>query len=507
MRRKSIFEYLKDQPRLIIDKIYKSSSNIEFNQSQYACKAIFQSLSTISKCFVMKLLFINQRILLKDILEWSSKDSIQMHSNAVEELVSLRILMTDENDVDDFKISLNDLDIEYQINPYFQSSLQQSLLYPMEPWSLILHKNDLSIKKPTREELDNYSTNKWNEILSYIVNLIPLSSFPTNILYIFVKRTNIMTEGITSNGKKGMIITAKGYEFMLKDYLGQVWDFVLETIKYSKSQEESLSLLFMLSYCTFGRGYPLDALTKIQRQLIFEFSQVGIIYLESYQATHFYPTRIALNMIFGNIDMLQNNSSIPVPDSTISFNMNNNSNYSNNLPTINEEEEENNLQALKIIIETNNQVIAYLTNDIHFAMLQLFIDIQIRMPNMIIGKITKEKARQAFKIGITVIQIIDFLTLHAHPKVRYRNPIIPENVTDQLTIWEAENHLIQTQEAIIVDLYEIFDDFPRSEYQILVDNLQHSNNVLLWRNDEKMLLGVTIDGFSMIQSYIDSHRS
>jgi hypothetical protein len=82
-------------------------------------------------------------------------------------------------------------------------------------------------------------------------------------------------------------------------------------------------------------------------------------------------------MIFGSL--LQNDSTmlVPLPESTITLN---NNKYSQSLTNYNEEE--NNPLTLKIIVETNNQVIAYLTNDIHFAMLQLFIDIHIKMPNM-----------------------------------------------------------------------------------------------------------------------------
>ena len=288
-------------------------------------------------------------------------------------------------------------------------------------------------------------------------------------------------------------MTAQGYEYMLKDYLSQVWDFVYTSIRYSRSQEQALSLLFMLSYCSPGRGYLMEALTPAQRQLVFEFSQVGIIYLEVVTATHFYPTKVAVNMLFGAMDLLQGGAATAIPMSLSSRDAHDDDDdYSSDL-------------ALKVIVETNNQVVAYLSSDIHLAMLQLFVDIHIRMPNMVIGKITKEKAREAFRLGITAYQIIDFLMLHAHPMLRNRVPIVPENITDQFAIWEAENQRIEANDAVVVDFRDV-DDFAQSAYRSLVDNLQHAR-VLLWEGGEgQRMVAVTAEGFKMVQSAVDQLR-
>lgn len=295
-----------------------------------------------------------------------------------------------------------------------------------------------------------------------------------------------------------MVMTAQGYEYMLKDYLSQVWDFVYTSIRYSRSQEQALSLLFMLSYCSQGRGYLMEALTPAQRQLVFEFSQVGIIYLEAVTATHFYPTKVAVNMLFGAMDLLQGGAAIPSTSNSNSL----------SLSIRNDDDDDDDYSsdlALKVIVETNNQVVAYLSSDIHLAMLQLFVDIHIRMPNMVIGKITKEKAREAFRLGIAAYQIIDFLMLHAHPMLRSRVPIVPENITDQFAIWEAENQRIEANDAVVVDFRDV-DDFAQSAYRSLVDNLQHAR-VLLWEGGEgQRMVAVTTEGFKMVQSAVDQLR-
>jgi hypothetical protein len=42
---------------------------------------------------------------------------------------------------------------------------------------------------------------------------------------------------------------------------------------------------------------------------------------------------------------------------------------------------------LDVIVETNMQVVAYVSSELHLAMLKLFVDISIRMPNMAMGKV------------------------------------------------------------------------------------------------------------------------
>ena len=103
----------------------------------------------------------------------------------------------------------------------------------------------------------------------------------------------------------------------------------------------------------------------------------------------------------------------------------------------------------------NLQVIAYLSTDLHRAMLEMFVEVHVLMPNMAIGRITRERSKYAYNQGINASQIIDYLTNHAHPVALTRTSIIPQNVSDQLLLWEAENYRVQTEEAAIVELGDI----------------------------------------------------
>lgn len=65
-------------------------------------------------------------------------------------------------------------------------------------------------------------------------------------------------------------------------------------------------------------------------------------------------------------------------------------------------------------------------------MLSLFLELRARLPNVIIGAITRESMRRALATGIRGRQVLDFLKWHAHPVVRRRTPVVPENIADQV---------------------------------------------------------------------------
>lgn len=88
-------------------------------------------------------------------------------------------------------------------------------------------------------------------------------------------------------------------------------------------------------------------------------------------STRFYPTQAAINMLF---------KSVKTSDEDLEKDKNerNNGNMTDTKTAV-----------IRIIVETNLQVIAYVTSDLHLAMLKLFVDLSVRMPNMAMGKITR----------------------------------------------------------------------------------------------------------------------
>lgn len=124
-----------------------------------------------------------------------------------------------------------------------------------------------------------------------------------------------------------------------------------------------------------------------------------------------------------------------------------------------------------------------------------FVEVDVIFPNLIGGTLTRDKAREAFRKGITAQQVSGFLTKHAHEqmyvkkeledekedptgilvdsreqvkekKVKMRRKgndakasVIPANVIQQIYIWEEEMDTLKVQEGILVRDFETFEKF------------------------------------------------
>jgi len=95
-------------------------------------------------------------------------------------------------------------------------------------------------------------------------------------------------------------ITNAGIDFLLKDVHVQVWRFVEYVISHEEaSRDDILTFLFQLSYCRVGQSYPVGALTPAQQTLLQKFTSFGLIFQYEKYSSRFYPTAVAVNLIFG----------------------------------------------------------------------------------------------------------------------------------------------------------------------------------------------------------------
>ena len=117
------------------------------------------------------------------------------------------------------------------------------------------------------------------------------------------------------------------------------------------------------------------------------------------------------------------------------------------------------------------------------------------------GNITRDSAKAAFRLGISAKQIIGFLTTHAHPIPAQTVPVIPENVSDQLKLWQAEKKRFVCQPALVIDLHDV----AQGSYLVsLFDKLvgyARDMGVLVWANTQLREFGVTPEGFARVQAY------
>ena len=190
-------------------------------------------------------------------------------------------------------------------------------------------------------------------------------------------------KGGRGDKKQALSITARGYEYMLLDIQSQVWLFVLECLKKTvSSQVDILYMIFMLSFCQAGTGYAISLLSPPQQLLLTDLCDMGLVYIPHREETRdsssdssssgssslFYPTHISINMLY-----------IPSPGgaSTPSGGSGSGGRVLRNNAM--------NSMSLTIIVETNFQVVAYVSSNLHMAMLSLFVDTRsmIRLSNMV----------------------------------------------------------------------------------------------------------------------------
>ncbi|KAG7369725.1 transcription factor Tfb2 [Nitzschia inconspicua] len=354
-----------------------------------------------------------------------------------------------------------------QLTPEFYQGFKNSLhSLDSSPWNPLTEKemelieedaiktsgkSNIKFPRMSNEDLERYTQAQWDAVLHYLVGTGNYAD-PHPAVAHFLLQTNLMQPDPDFKGKNTddapLVITQKGYDFMLQDNAQQVWHFI---VQYMASMEENLSndpakaqllkreallVLICLSFARFGECYSGAGLTKEGRTIIKDLSLFGLLYTKKVGKTFiFYPTRIAMQLVGSegtsnkagggggmwswSSKALENALAHPRPHDS---------------------------SHLAIIVQTNFQLCAYTTSELHVSMLGLFCDVHTirRLPNVIFMTISRDSIKGAFNLGIQAQQILRFLEKHAHPKLRESGTDpLPANVVDQIFLWDRERHRIR----------------------------------------------------------------
>ncbi|KAK1938928.1 General transcription and DNA repair factor IIH subunit tfb2 [Phytophthora citrophthora] len=321
---------------------------------------------------------------------------------------------------------------------------------------------------------------------------------PQSVVDILLRTKLLQASGADS---RALHITDTGYEFMLKDIHVQMWIFMLEYIRTldntgTLKQEDILQFLFQISYCQTGEYYAVADLTETQRLLLGDFIDFGLLFRKRPNSDRFYTTSLAVNLIFGG-STGQKRSHVSLTSSFAGVRAGRKSQVADprHAPTIDHGAQ------LLVVVETNFKIYAYTTSTLHVAMLSVFVDIVARLPNLAIGFITRESLRSALIHGISAQQIYDFLMKHAHPKMRHNSPVIPENIADQIYLWERERNRVQFMEGILFDGFNTKEDY--ESVRDYADDLK----VLTWSDPIHFRLSIASAGIDDVRHYIQNELS
>lgn len=238
------------------------------------------------------------------------------------------------------------------------------------------------------EFLDEFARTQWETILYFMVGS-EQATVPRNTVLFLLQRAGLMQRD-SSTGN--LNITSLGFQFLLQDVNSQLWALLLHYLSMSEERNmdlvEVLAFFFTVGGLDFGRAYETRGFSQTQLQTLEDLGNYGLVYRPYKSAKYFFPTRLAYTLT---------STASPL------------------LSRLNDQEEQGYL-----ILETNYRVYAYTANLLRIAILNLFITLKSRMPNLVIGQLTRHSVKAALSKGITADQIIAYLTHHAHPQM-YRN--------------------------------------------------------------------------------------
>ncbi|KAK4394224.1 General transcription and DNA repair factor IIH subunit TFB2 [Sesamum angolense] len=93
-------------------------------------------------------------------------------------------------------------------------------------------------------------------------------------------------------------------------------------------------------------------------------------------------------------------------------------------------------------------------------------------------------------------EIISFLQQNAHPRVAERTPSVPENVTDQIRLWEADLNRVEMTPS------HLYDEFPSRDVFDAACDFAREYGGLLWENSKKMRLVVKAEIFTQMKEFL-----
>ncbi|KAI8567668.1 hypothetical protein RHMOL_Rhmol02G0139600 [Rhododendron molle] len=157
-----------------------------------------------------------------------------------------------------------------------------------------------------------------------------------------------------------------------------------------------------------------------------------------------------------------------------------------------------------VVVETNFRVYAYSSSKLLCEILRLFSRVEYQLPNLIVAAITKESLYNAFENGImaeqasidSLLYIITFLQQNAHPRVAERIPSVPENVTDQIRLWESDMNRVEMTPA------SLFDEFPSQDVFEAACDFAREYGGVLWEDSKKMRLAVKAEILGQIREFL-----
>ncbi|KAJ7173953.1 transcription factor Tfb2-domain-containing protein [Mycena crocata] len=448
----SLLPFLQSQSQTTLTRLYQRPSS---------CLSIFRLLAPLQQQIVMNILWLESAISSSTMAAWVVREGKKHYDTALRTLFRLHILSPSP--------------IKLALNPTFKTSFRQALTGGGTTGSFgVPAPKDDKHPPMSIDGLDGYALERWETILHYMVSsgTGQNSMRPSKEVLYLLQRSGLMASPHGS-----LQITSAGFQFLLHSPHAQLWDLLLQYLRMAEERHmdlvEVLNFLFMLSTMELGREYSTEGMNGSQaaadthRAILNDLRDYGLLWQRKPTSRRFYPTRLATTLT---------SSSPPLPTSTG--------------PSSGPKEG-------FIVLETNYRIYAYTDNPLQTAVLNLFVALKYRFPNLVVGSITRDSVKKALSNGISAEQIISYLIAHAHPQMRKNNPLLPVTVQDQIRLWELEKNRLKSQEGY---LYTAFTS--PADYELVL-NYAKQLDVVLWENAAKRCFFGSLDGHANIKGFIE----
>ncbi|KAJ7352276.1 transcription factor Tfb2-domain-containing protein [Mycena albidolilacea] len=448
----SLLPFLQSQSQQTLNKLYSRPSS---------CLSIFRLLAPLQQQIIMNLLWLESTISSSTMAAWVVREEKKNYDAALSPLFRLHILATSP--------------IKLALSATFKTSMRQALTGGGTTGSFgVPAPKDDKYPPMGIDELDGYALERWETILHYMVSsgTGQNSMRPSKDVLFLLQQSGLM-----ANSQGSLQITSAGFQFLLHSPHAQLWDLLLQYLRLAEERNmdlvEVLSFLFMLSTMELGREYSTEGMNSTpqvaatHKAMLNDLRDYGLLWQRKPSSRRFYPTRLATTLT---------SSSPPLPTSTG--------------PSSGPKEG-------FIVLETNYRIYAYTDNPLQTAVLNLFVALKYRFPNLVVGSITRDSVKKALSNGISAEQIISYLIAHAHPQMRKNNPLLPVTVQDQIRLWELEKNRLKSQEGY---LYTAFTS--PADYELVL-NYARQLEVVLWENAAKRCFFGSLDGHANIKNFIE----
>jgi transcription initiation factor TFIIH subunit 4 len=505
-----VMDYLQlSLPKDSLRELYLDSS-----RGRFICRAVLQQLPETSQQVVVRLTCCGGQFPKSLVAVWCN--SKYWGEKQVEEMVRWAILEPSSSENNNlvltqeffqgFKASLHSLDA----SPWHPLSPAQIQILEQEASAIDGKK--ASFPAMTPEDLERYTQSQWDAVLHYLVGTPNLDVQPNPAISHFLLETKLMQPDPEYSGDPEdapLVITRKGYDFMLQDNTQQVWHFVVQYLQSTDRlgnekavifKREALMVLICLSFARFGECYPTSVISKDGRRIVKDLALFGLLYVKKIgKKSIFYPTRIAMQLVGG----VEGSSSSSSRGSKRGGGGGMWSLSSKALDSALAHPYPSDSSHLAIIVQTNFQLCAYTTSELHVSMLGLFCEVQTirRLPNVVFMSITRDSIKAAFALGIQAQQILRFLEKHAHPKLRTGSATpIPSNVVDQIFLWDRERHRVLWNEVFMHQC--LLDGEFQAVQKFTLDLQAHT-----WSNEGRNQLFIKYAFAEQVQSFVRQWRA